>query len=145
LERLLEALGDPELARLDERLDARDVSQHVVPATDADRRPGRVALEADGSEVDGDAELRLARRLVEIHPNALDDGQHLPWIAMEERERVALVGHEDAVAASFVDRLAERVAYPGLARRVLHERAEVQDIGAHGAHRLVVVALDPGA
>ena len=63
VERFLEALGDPDLARFDERFDARDVPQHVVAASDADRRPGGVALEPDWPVVDGDPQLGLRSRL----------------------------------------------------------------------------------
>src|SRR5262249_8258183 len=58
--------------------DSRDVPQHVVASADADRRTGSVPLEADQAVVDGDPQLCLPGRFIEVDLDALHDAQYFP-------------------------------------------------------------------
>src|SRR5262249_26740667 len=116
LEGVLEALGDPDLARLDERLDAGDVAQQAEAAAHGHRLAVPVALEADPPVVHRDPELRLARRLEELDLDSLRDADRLARLAMQHQERVAVLLDEDAVLPALLDRAMQRIAHLRLAR-----------------------------
>src|SRR5207244_12204389 len=97
LERLLEALGHPDLARLDEGLDPDDVAQEPESAPHGDGLSGAIALEADAPVVHRDPDLRLARRLVELDLDALRHADRLARASMQQKEGVAVLLNEHAL------------------------------------------------